>query len=85
MRRQRPTAVKVKAPSRGLVTRWPSESADWAQGVSQAQALAGISGIPGVENTTRICVVAMNVRFEDGVITNAPGYETVMGFSVGVI
>lgn len=61
MRRQKPISVKVKAPSRGLVTRLPSETADlMKQGDAQ-----------------RVCTAAENVRFEDGCVRNVEGYERV--------
>lgn len=68
MRRQKPIAVKVKAPSRGLSTRWPSETADLA-------GTAAIIGPPA--DSKRVCVVAQNMRFEDGVMASAPGHERV--------
>lgn len=80
MRRSKPISVRVRAPSRGLVTRWPSESADLlaTQGVQY--------GVPGALN--RSAVVASNVRYEDGVIANAPGYdriELVFPLTVGLL
>jgi hypothetical protein len=58
MRRADPISVRVRAPSRGLVTRFPRESADmYRQGDMQ-----------------RTATDAQNVRYEDGVIRNAPGY-----------
>lgn len=60
MRRENPISVRIRAPSRGLVTRYPSESAD--------QFRAG--------DYERTSVVAQNVRYEDGVIRNSPGYST---------
>ncbi len=67
MRRQKPISVRVRAPSRGLVSRLPGESADRMPG----------QGIltPGTQQ--RAASVASNVRYEDGVVCNAPGYETV--------
>src|SRR5437879_1603019 len=59
MRRANPLSIRVKAPSRGLVTRWPSDSAD----------------LLNPADLQRVCVEAQNVRFEDGVIAAAPGYE----------
>src|SRR5437899_3239794 len=58
MIRRNAVSVKVKAPSRGLVTRWPSETAD------------ACNSSPD----NRVWTVAQNVRFEDGVIAAAPGY-----------
>jgi Concanavalin A-like lectin/glucanases superfamily len=58
MRRADPISVRVRAPSRGLVTRFPRESADmYRQGDVQ-----------------RTSTDAQNVRYEDGVTKNAPGY-----------
>ena len=68
MHRQNPLSVKVRAPSRGLVTRWPSESADLLSTGGAAY------NIPGL--TSRSAVVASNVRYEDGVTCNAPGYSS---------
>jgi len=53
--------VRVKAPSRGLVTRLPSELADKFK----------------PNDLNRTCVVAQNVRFEDGVAAAAPGFERI--------
>jgi hypothetical protein len=66
MRRVNPASVKVKAPSRGLVTRWPGETADnLATGTPQF-------ALPGM--AARASAVASNVRYEDGVVRCAPGY-----------
>jgi hypothetical protein len=67
MRRAKPISVRVRAPSRGLVTRLPGESAD------QMPAQGGIA--PGT--LQRAASVASNVRYEDGVVCNAPGYERI--------
>lgn len=71
MRRVNPASVKVKAPSRGLVTRWPGEIAD--------QLGTGVDkfSLPGMAN--RVATFASNVRYEDGVTKNAPGYSRVQG------
>jgi hypothetical protein len=61
MRRPTPMKVTVKAPSRGLVTRVPSELAD----------------VMDEKDAKRPFVEAQNVRFEDGVVAAAPGYEKV--------
>lgn len=61
MRRKKPLKVSVKAPSRGLVTRFPSELADLME----------------EKDIKRTFVEAQNVRFEDGVVACAPGYEKV--------
>lgn len=69
MRRQNPVSVKVKAPSRGLITRWPGETADnLATGADKF-------GLPGAAN--RASTVGSNVRYEDGVVRAAPGYDRV--------
>jgi hypothetical protein len=67
MRRAKPISVRVRAPSRGLVSRLPGESAD------RMQAQGGL--VPGTEK--RAASRASNVRYEDGVVCNAPGYEKV--------
>ena len=51
------------------MTRWPGESADLL--ASQGM----MSGIPGA--SSRSAVVASNVRYEDGVVCNAPGYDLI--------
>lgn len=61
MHRKNPLRVRVKAPSRGLVTRWPTNTADERN----------------PEDVKRAFVVAENVRFEDGVVSCAPGIERV--------
>ena len=68
MRRAKPISVRVRAPSRGLVSRLPGESAD----LMQAQ--GGI--VPGSQQ--RAASRASNVRFEDGVAAAAPGYQKVV-------
>lgn len=71
MRRINAVSVKVRAPSRGLVTRWPGEIADQlATGVDKFS-------LPGM--ASRASTFASNVRYEDGVIKNAPGYVRVAG------
>lgn len=67
MRRKNPSTVTVKAPSRGLVTRLPSEIADLFNPATPTTAGDG----------KRVCVVAENVRFENGTCGNAPGTERV--------
>lgn len=70
MRRLNPAKVLVKAPSRGLVTRWPGETADQlASGVDKFS-------LPGMAN--RASTVASNVRYQDGVVKNAPGYAKIV-------
>src|SRR5579859_614952 len=61
MRRANPISVRVRAPSSGLVTRLPGESADQLR--------------PGDEH--KVAFVAQNMRYEDGVMRNAPGYGQV--------
>lgn len=69
MRRAKPISVIVKAPSRGLVSRLPGSLADFLpQG---AGAL-----IPGTVRKT--ASVASNVRYEDGVVCAAAGYQKVV-------
>lgn len=69
MIRKNAVAVKIKAPSKGLVTRWPSETADrfYAVPPDLATLQTGMA-------LQRSWAVAQNVRFEDGVIAAAPGY-----------
>lgn len=67
MRRAKSISVRVKAPTRGLVVRLPSEFPD---------AMPSQGGVvPGT--TQRASSRASNVRYEDGVVCNAPGYERV--------
>ena len=76
MRRRKPVSVKVRAPSRGLVVRLPGESADLLPPVGLPAGLpTGTLSIPGTQQ--RAAAAASNVRYEDGVIANAPGYEKV--------
>ena len=58
MRRAEPISVRVRTPSRGLVTRLPHEAADLYR----------------PNDLKRISTDALNVRYEDGVIKNCPGY-----------
>lgn len=69
MIRRKAVSVKVKSPSKGLVTRWPSETAD--RFYSTPPDLATLQTGMALQ---RSWTVAQNVRFEDGVITAAPGY-----------
>jgi hypothetical protein len=62
MRRKNALSVRVRNPSRGLVTRLPSDEADQMR--------------PG--DTDRAFIDANNVRFEDGVTRAAPGYSKVI-------
>ncbi len=64
MRRTKPLSVKVKAPSRGLVTRWPSETADQ------------LGHQFGAKDQNRAATASENVRYEAAVIANAPGYDS---------
>lgn len=69
MRRVNPVSIRVRAPSRGLVTRWPSESADL---------LPSQGSYPGVLGPyQRAAAVSQNTRYEDGVTCNAPGYDRI--------
>lgn len=65
-------AISVKAPSRGLVTRWPSETADRFT-AAQTDLASLYTGMV----LKRACAVAQNVRFEDGVMCAAPGYQKI--------
>ena len=70
MRRAKPISVAVKAPTRGLVTRLPSLSADLMptrSGMIQGTIFTAAS-------IKRAAAVAQNVRYEDGVVCAAPGY-----------
>lgn len=69
MRRQNPVSVKVKAPSRGLITRFPGETADNLGTGAEKFSLAGPQN--------RASAVGSNVRYEDGVVRAAPGYDRV--------
>lgn len=73
MRRAKPISVRVKAPSRGLVTRLPGEVADLLP------ATGGLvqSSIFLPSSMRRASAVASNVRYEDGVVAAAPGYQTI--------
>ena len=73
MRRAKPISVIVKAPSRGLVTRLPSLSADLMPTHSveiQGTLLSSAA-------YQRAASVAQNVRYEDGVVCAAPGYSKI--------
>jgi hypothetical protein len=69
MIRRNAVSIKVKAPSKGLVTRWPSETADKFVS-TQPDIVTLYSGLLA----KRIWAVAQNMRFEDGVACAAPGY-----------
>lgn len=73
MRRAKSISVVVKAPSRGLVTRLPSLSADLlpTQSVEIQGTLLSSAAFQ------RASAVAQNVRYEDGVVCTAPGYSRV--------
>lgn len=74
MRRAKPISIVVKAPSRGLVTRLPTESADLLptnSGILQATLLSSAA-------YQRASSAAQNVRYEDGVVCAAPGYQTII-------
>lgn len=67
MRRSKAISVRVRAPSRGLISRLPGEAADL---------LAAQGGL--VQGTMqRAAARASNVRYEDGVVCNAPGHERI--------
>lgn len=72
MIRRNPISIKVKAPSKGLVTRWPSDTADRFNSTppDTATLQTGMA-------LQRCWSVAKNVRFEDGCIKTAPGYQSV--------
>lgn len=69
MYRDKALSVVVRAPTRGLVTRLPGESADYLP--QQGAAL-----LPGT--IKRAASAASNVRYEEGVVCNAPGYEKII-------
>lgn len=73
MIRKNPVSVKVKAPSKGLVTRWPAETADRFE-LGNTDLGTVMQGMV----LHRTAAAALNMRFEDGVMTNAPGYESVL-------
>lgn len=68
MRREKPLSVTVKAPTRGLISRLPGQTADYLPQSPGAL-------LPG--GAQKAASRASNVRYEDGVICNAPGYERV--------
>lgn len=73
MRRAKPISVRVKAPSRGLVTRLPGELADQ---IPPSGGLVPVS-IFLPSTMRRAAALSSNVRYEDGVVAKAPGYQTV--------
>lgn len=73
MRREKPISVVVTAPTRGLVTRLPSLSADLLP--TQSGEIQG--SILSAASIRRASVVAQNVRYEDGVVCAAPGYQRI--------
>ncbi len=73
MRRAKPISVVVKAPSRGLVTRLPSISADLLP--TQSSEIQGT--ILSSAAYQRSSAVAQNVRYEDGVVCAAPGHQRI--------
>src|ERR1039458_9495982 len=74
MHRAKPISIRVRAPSRGLVSRLPGETAD------QMTPQGGI--VPG--SLRRAAARSSNVRFEDGVAAAAPGYQ-VVGLTVDAL
>lgn len=78
MIRKGAVSVKVKAPSRGLVTRLPPNIADLS---TFQQSYSGLT----IGDANRAVVVAQNMRFEDGVMCNAPGYEQVIMSGAGLL
>src|SRR5215469_2652345 len=74
MRRQKSLSVRVRAPSRGLVTRLPGESADL---LPSKGGVAIPSTLMSLGSFQRAASFASNVRFDNGVIRNAPGYESI--------
>lgn len=73
MRREKPISVVVTAPTRGLVTRLPSLSADLLP--TQSGEIQG--SILSAASSKRAATVAQNVRYEDGVVCAAPGYQRI--------
>lgn len=73
MRRAKPISVVVTAPTRGLVTRLPSLSADLLP--TQSGEIQG--SILSAASSKRAATVAQNVRYEDGVVCAAPGYQRI--------
>jgi hypothetical protein len=74
MRRQKSISVKVRAPSRGLVTRLPGESADLLPSRGD---VAIPSTVLSLGSLQRAAATASNVRYDNGVVRNAPGYQVV--------
>jgi hypothetical protein len=73
MRRAKPISVTVKAPTRGLVTRLPTMSADLMP--TQSAELTGT--LFSTAAYQRASAVSQNVRYEDGVVCAAPGYQRI--------
>lgn len=74
MKRQKSLSVKVRAPSRGLVTRLPGESADLL--LSKGN-MAVPSTLIAMGSYQRASSNASNVRYANGVIYNAPGFQNI--------
>src|SRR5579863_6552206 len=74
MRRAKSISVKVRAPSRGLVTRLPGESADLLPSKGD---VAIPSTLLSLGSMQRAASTASNVRYDNGVVRNAPGYQVI--------
>ena len=62
MRRKDAISIRVRGPSKGLVTRLPSDEADQFRPADRG----------------KVSVVGSNVRYEKGVIASAPGYQKIL-------
>lgn len=69
MRREKSISVAVKAPSRGVITRWPGSVED--------EFMTGMPKFSGPGMMNRASSVGSNVRYEDGVTAGAPGYQRI--------
>lgn len=67
MRRKNAISVRVKSPTRGLVSRLPGETG------SLMPAQGGLAQV-----SPNAATVSSNTRYEDGVVCAAPGYEKVV-------
>jgi hypothetical protein len=74
VRRAKPISVVVVAPTRGLVTRLPSITADLLP--TQSTEIQGT--LLSASQIKRAAAVAQNTRYEDGVVCAAPGYQRII-------
>jgi hypothetical protein len=74
VRRAKPISVVVVAPTRGLVTRLPSLSAD----LLPTQSIEIQGTLLSAGQIKRAAAVSQNTRYEDGVVCAAPGYQRIV-------